>query len=248
MGGDPEVQPQRFPTTSWSLVGRAAGAVTGDDRAALERLLQQYLPALHHHLVAAKGLSPDRADDVLHDFVVGKILERDLIARANRELGKFRTFLLTALNRFWFNQLRDAGARKQAAAAGAQPLGDHDQWLSASDEEMRAFEIAWARNVLSEALSRMHTTCTRTGRDDVWGVFEDRVVRPNLDGTPPASYEDLVVRFQFQSPSQASNVLATAKRMFARTLRAVIGEYARDGEEVEEELRDLQTTLARAVS
>jgi RNA polymerase sigma-70 factor (ECF subfamily) len=244
MSGQQEAHGQRFPTTSWSLVGRAGGAAGPSDRAALDQLLRQYLPALHQHLVFAKNLSPDQADDVLHDFVAGKILERELIAQADRDLGKFRTFLLTALNRYWLNRVRAARTRKRAAAEGAQPLGDRVEQLAMQNDETRAFEVAWARNVLSEALTHMQTHCEQTGRGDLWGVFEARVVRPSLSGCPPTDYDELVVRFQFRSPSQACNVLATAKRMFARTLRAVVAEYARDPQEIDEELRDLQSALA----
>ena len=68
------------------------------------QLLSRYLPALRSHLIHSKRLQGADADDVLQDFVAGKILERDLIAKANQELGKFRTFLLTALDRFLLNR------------------------------------------------------------------------------------------------------------------------------------------------
>jgi hypothetical protein len=47
------------------------------------------------------------------------------------------------------------------------------------------------------------------------------------------------------SPEQASNVLITAKRMFARALRSVVAKYA-DAGDVETEIRDLKSILARS--
>jgi hypothetical protein len=91
----------------------------------------------------------------------------------------------------------------------------------------------------------MHTECDREGRDDVWGVFQCRLVRPLLEGAEPADYQQLVSRFRFESPAQASNVLMTAKRMFARSLKAVVGEYARRPEEIEAEIAELTNILAR---
>jgi len=76
-------------------------------------------------------------------------------------------------------------------------------------------------------------------------VFECRVVKPILDGSPPADYRELVERFGFRSPSQASNALTTAKRMYARSLRAAVGQYAGDHAEIETELADLKQALAR---
>ena len=244
MVADEYAGPQRFPTTSWSLVALAGRGGEQNAREALGQLLACYLPALRAHLICSKGLAPDRADDLIQDFVAGKVLERDLIARADRELGKFRTYLLTALDRFLFNRIRDAGARKRATSEGAQALGDHANDVSSPAEPSVAYDLAWARSVLGDVLQRMRTHCASTGRMDVWGVFEARIVTPILQGGAAATYEQLVERFGFRSPSQATNVLATAKRMYARTLRSVVGEYARDDREIDEEIGELREILA----
>jgi hypothetical protein len=44
---------------------------------------------------------------------------------------------------------------------------------------------------------------------------------------------------------QAANALVTAKRMFTRILRGVIGEYESDEEEIDSEIDDLHKILAR---
>jgi hypothetical protein len=75
-------------------------------------------------------------------------------------------------------------------------------------------------------------------------VFESRVVSPIREGTEPSDYRELVRRFGFQSPSQASNVLMTAKRMYARLLRSVVGQYARSDREIETEIAELRSILA----
>lgn len=234
----------RFPTTRWSMVDRAGREGPTAGREALGQLLARYLPALRSHLIYSKRLQAADADDMLQDFVTGKILERDLIARANQDLGKFRTFLLTALDRFLLNRLRDAKAQKRAAGA-AIALGEDDEAVPASGDT-DAYDVAWARRVLDEAVQRMRAECAASGREDVWGMFECRVLGPVAEGTEPADYEELVRRFGFQSPSQASNALVTAKRMVARSLRSVVAEYTRDAAEVEAEIQDLHRILANA--
>jgi len=237
----------RFPTTRWSLVARAGCRGEQSHREALNDLLTCYLPAMRAHLVYGRGLTPDDADDVAQEFVAGKILQRDLIGRADRELGRFRTFLLTALDRFLFNWLRDRRAKKRSAegpAAAAEAIDNLPTARAASD----AFEVEWARRVVHEALTAMRRECEDSGRMDVWGVFECRIVAPLLDGQPPADYQQLVDRFGLQSPAQASNLLITGKRMYARTLRAVVGQYARDPVEIESELLDLRKILAQATA
>jgi RNA polymerase sigma-70 factor (ECF subfamily) len=215
-------------------------------REALGRLLSRYIPPLRAHLVYRRGLSAADADDAVQQFVADKVLRRDLIAQADRERGKFRTFLLTALKRWLINHLRNEKAQRRSPAdANVLDAGERSADLVVADEADDVFDVQWAREVLSHALDRMQAECERTGRDNVWGVFQYRLVRPLLEGAEPADYQELVSRFQFESPAQASNVLMTAKRMFARSLRAVVGEYARQPEEIEAEITELQNILAR---
>lgn len=246
MAANSNVGPQRFPTTSWSLVALAGKDADQSSREALGQLLIRYIPALRAHLVFSKRLTPDKADDVIQDFVAKKILERDLIAHANRDLGKFRTFLLKALNRFLFNQIRDAGAKKRAAGEGSEALGERAELLSSDSDASQAFDVAWARSVLVTAVERMRDHCEATGRMDVWGVFELRILAPILEGAEPADYRELVKRFGLRSPSQASNVLMTAKRTYERVLRSVVAEYARDAQEIDAEIGDLRRILAQS--
>ncbi len=152
MAADWHDGPRRFPTTSWSLVALAARHDDQKTREALGQLLTRYMPALHAHLVYSKGLTPDKADDVIQDFVAKKILERDLIGRADSDLGKFRTFLLSALDRFLLNCIRDARAKKRSAGEGVELLGERADLLSSDSEAPRAFDLAWARGVLREAI------------------------------------------------------------------------------------------------
>ncbi len=238
--------PQRFPTTSWSLVALAGTEADQAAREALGELLTRYLPALRAHLVCSKRLAPDKADDVVQDFVAKKILEKDLIARADCDLGKFRTFLLTALDRFLLNQIRDAGAKKRAAGEGSEALGERAEWVLSDSAPSDAFDVEWARGVLAEAIQRMRDHCETSDRMEVWGVFQLRILAPILQGTEPADYRELVERFGLRSPSQASNVLITAKRMYERVLRSVVAEYARDEHDIEEEIGELHEILARS--
>jgi len=236
----------RFPTTHWSLVARAGQDATEAKRQALGELLVRYLSALRAHLVYGKRLAPEDADDLLQEFVAAKILEKELIGRADAQLGKFRTFLLTALDRFLIDRLREQAARKRSPAGdGLRALGDLADQLQAQ-QHCDAFDLAWAHNVIEETVRRMRTECETLNRTDVWGVFECRLLGPILNGAEPVEYDELVGRFNLQSPSQASNLLITAKRMFARLMHSVVGEYALGSAEIESEIGDLMEILGRA--
>jgi hypothetical protein len=68
---------------------------------------------------------------------------------------------------------------------------------------------------------------------------------PITDGTPPPSHEDLAKQWSLDSPTQSANALGSAKRLFTRTFRAVVAEYAADESEVDSEIRELWEIFAR---
>ena len=236
---------RHFQTTHWSLVGRAAGGENdAAQRQALGELLMRYMPALRSHLLVRKRLDPDRAEELLQNFFASKVVEQGLVGEARQERGKFRNFLLTALDRFQVSQIRYDKAQKRSAPSST-PLEEELGVAQRGQAPNETFDIAWARQLLAETIKRMREECTASGRPDVWGVFETRLLNPLLHHDEPLPYEELVKRFGLTSPAQASNVLITAKRMFARVLRSVIGEYEEDEEQIDAEIADLQNILAR---
>jgi len=66
-----------------------------------------------------------------------------------------------------------------------------------------------------------------------------------LEGVEPPPYEELVAQFNLRSPAQATNALATGKRMFARHLRAVIAQYETGDKAVRAEIESLRVFLGK---
>src|SRR5688572_32516631 len=224
----------RFPTTRWTAVEDAAASRTAG-ASAIASLLGQYLTPLRAHLLHDRRLPAQEADDLLQGFVADKVLESELLARATPEKGRFRTFLLVALDRYVSNQLRNEG-RKVTAPQKLVPLDEARNLASGDPTPSAVFEMTWARQVLANAACRMKQQCESSGRGDVWGVFEARVLGPTLEGTEPEPYEQLVARLGLADVDAASNLLVTAKRMFARSLRGVVGEYMGEGGDPAQEI------------
>ena len=231
-----------FQTTHWSLVERAGlqpGVVQAE---ALAQLLRHYMPALREHLAARRRFKDHEADDLLQGFLTTKVLEKRIVGQADPQKGRFRAFLATALDRYVNDQLSYQRAKKRAGPAVAL-----DERIDVADDpgEADPFGTAWARQVLADAVERMRAECEANRRPEVWGVFEARILNPTLNDTEPVSYAELVERFGFSSPTQASNVLVTANRMFQRALRSVVSEYEPDDAAIEEEILDLKQILCR---
>ena len=234
-----------FPSTHWSEVLRAGQHTPEGGTKALESLLIRYQPALKAHLVARFHLNSDQAMDILQEFVLAKVLEKNLIGRANQARGRFRTFLVSSLDNFVLGLKRRELAQKRSPGDLLLPIDEvaESDIAPATSFDFDSFDLAWAREVVSEALRRMQKQCLESGHSDTWGVFDGRVLGPILEGTVPHPYSEIVGRYGFQLPAQAFNALATGKRMFARALRSVIAEYAEDETEIETEIRELRAIL-----
>ena len=230
-----------FPTTQWSGVqhagqGGAAGA------AALAELLPRYLQPLRMHLVLQRRLLPDKADDLLQGFLAEKVLERNLVGNAARGKGRFRTFLLVALDRYVSNQLRNERCARRCALGTSE--ADAADAVDDAPGPAEIFQVAWARQVLADAAARMRQDCRSAGREDIWGVFEARVLSPTLEGAQPLDYGQLACQHHLGSVEAARNLLVTGKRMFSRSVRGVVREYIEDDDQIEQEIADLRQVLA----
>lgn len=88
----------QFTTTHWSVVLDAGQTNTPHAIEALAELCRTYWYPLYA-FVRRKGNSPHDAQDLTQAFFA-RLLEKNYVARADRERGRFRTYLLAALTHF----------------------------------------------------------------------------------------------------------------------------------------------------
>jgi DNA-directed RNA polymerase specialized sigma24 family protein len=229
-----------FPSTRWSLVIMARAADPEVRRRALDQLLRAYSPALITFLIVGPHRLPaEKAEEIVQGFLVDKVLERDLLAKADPSKGKLRSLVLRSLNNYLIDLIRQQKVHAQL------PDGDELPAYPDSRTSTDDFDRAWAWQVLTKTLEQMRDECLANNRAHLWALFEARVVRPALEGAAPVDYESLIRRFNFSTPEQAANALVTAKRHFRRVLEAIVAKYAGD-EEIESEICDLRAVLAAA--
>ncbi|MEM9347002.1 MAG: hypothetical protein AAGB26_10340 [Planctomycetota bacterium] len=242
---EPKLSP--WPTTHWTLIDLMADS-RGEDPSDEEIgvFLADYLPPLRAYLIHRRGLTVHDAEDLLQEFILQRFLSKGLASHVDQSRGKFRTFLLTSLDNFLRNQYQRDQAQKRAPKTGLKPLPDGD--VPASTNTPPAddlFEIEWARMIVRQTIEVVKQHCEQTNRPEVWQAFEARVIAPILEHAPPVSNDELAKRFGMDSPQQVSNAIVTAKRVYQRGMYGVIMKYARDKNEVEEELAELRRVLAK---
>jgi RNA polymerase sigma-70 factor (ECF subfamily) len=91
-------QAQAFATTHWSAVLAAGEKDSPHAHAALEQLCRTYWYPLYAY-VRRKGHSAEDAQDLTQEFFA-RLLARNYLTVADRNKGKFRSFLLGALEHF----------------------------------------------------------------------------------------------------------------------------------------------------
>ncbi len=229
-------------TTHWSAVIRAGDKDSPEAREALAELCQTYWYPLYA-FIRRQGCSPHDAEDLTQEFFA-RLIEKDFVADARREKGRFRTFLLTALKRFLANEWDRQHAQKRG---GFQRLVSIDQDLAESRFSVEPahglqpdllFERQWALALLERVLARLRE---EYGAADRAKLFEH--LRSCLTGEESAlPYAEIAARLNL---SEAAVKMA-AQRLRARyreILRNEIGKTVSSSDEIQEEIRHLFLTF-----
>lgn len=236
---NPETQ-QQWPETQWSIVICAKGD-SDKKRNAIERLLTSYWPVLQAHLVVRKRLDHADAEDFLQDFFLKKIVEQNIVERADYTRGKFRSFILKALENFLRDYYRSSAYRNRPAQIPEEMPGEES-----AEPIADVFDKAWAFRVFYQANELFQQFCDLKNRKQQWQVYRERVLRPVFYGEQPQSYEALAEKLDGLTANQARNLLTKAKLNFSKSLRVVIGDYVEDEKFIDDEIDQLLAALKNA--
>lgn len=236
--GDPA-----FVTTHWSVVLNAGRSDTPRARDALARLCRTYWYPLYVH-VRRRGYSPHDAQDLTQEFFA-RLLDRQSLAAADPNRGRFRTFLLTSLNNF---------VAAEWARARAQKRGGHHQTLSldwAMAEERyelepadrsspdKAFDKRWALELLETVLQRLEQEYEREGKTAIFAALKQ-----SLTGTRESQpYAELAGCLGLSEGAVKVAVHRLRKR-YRELIRQEIADTVAGPEDVNQEMRYLFDALA----
>lgn len=230
-----------FPLTDWLLIDAIIAASTSKTRrVSLDELLRRYVPAMRRFVRARFRTDQHVADDWVQEFVLSAILHKDLLARVDRERGRFRTFLSCALSNIVVDELRRANGRRRTlvkfAASQLRSGAHHDS------NPATFLDRAWAEEVLAEALARTKQCLESTHRCKAWHVF---VRRTNYWSDQPNETRSIRAELGFDTPTQVASAYRGAKRVFSRTLTTVLLESDCRGEDLPAAILELRSILSR---
>src|SRR5690349_14289809 len=190
-----EVLARRFTTTHWSVVLAAGDKTSPRSQEALGRLCQAYWFPIYA-FVRKRGHSPEQAQDLTQGFFAS-FLEKQHMAKANPERGRFRCFLMTSVENFLRNENDRARAQKRGGGRQIISLDEQDaeaRYLCEPTTEMdpaKAFEQRWAATLLDMVFGRLQAEFSGTGRGDLFDALQAHL----WDETEATPYPELAERF-----------------------------------------------------
>jgi RNA polymerase sigma-70 factor (ECF subfamily) len=231
-----------FPTTHWTLVVDAGGNHSSVERAgALERLCEGYWYPVYV-FVRRRGYTPEQAQDLTQEFFL-RILNGAFFERANREKGRFRSFLLGALQHF----LSDASDRERSQKRGGGvallsfsfETGESNYALEPSHMETpeRIFERKWARTVLDRVMKSLSDEFDANGKL----AFFKRI-QAYLTGDGDLAYASLGAELNL-TESGVKSAIRRMRQRYRDLLREEVAATISDPSELDDELQSLLRSI-----
>ena len=193
--------------------------------------------------VRRKGYLPTDAQDLTQEFFA-RLLARNYVTAADRQKGKFRSFLLGTFEHFLAKEWRRAHAEKRGGGQVAFSLDETDaenRYLLEPAHELtpaKIFDRRWATTILDQAMARLAEECRANRKGELF-----QTVEPLLSGdSAGASYAELA-----RSLNTTEGALKVAvhrlRQRYGELVRAEIAQTVASPAEVEQELQELLMAL-----
>jgi DNA-directed RNA polymerase specialized sigma24 family protein len=231
-----------FVTTQWSLVVAAGQPQTPGASQALEELCGSYWYPLYAH-IRRRGRDAESARDLTQGFFA-EILSRNAFASADANRGRFRTFLLAALDNYLHHQHRDSIALKRGGGREfvSWDAQDAEERYALEPQDQRSpdqeFDRRWALATLERVRHQLRTELSVAGKEQLFDLL-----RPYLAGESGTPYADLAARLRMTTLALKVTV-HRLRRRYRELLREEVARTLADPADADAELRHLIEALA----
>lgn len=231
-----------FATTQWSLVLRAAQPDNSSARLALEMLCRRYWFPLYAFARRRVATVPE-AQDLTQEFFL-RLLEKNSLAAASPERGRFRSFLLTSLKNFLANEWDRATAQKRGGGRERLSLdwetGESRLSLEPAhtDTPEREFERQWALTLLDVVVRRLQEEFAASDKSRQFELLKE-----TLTGNR-AVFDYATIAAELQLSEEAARQAAhRLRKRYRELLRAEVAATVESDNEVEDEIGRLFEAL-----
>jgi RNA polymerase sigma-70 factor (ECF subfamily) len=227
-------------TTRWSRIIAAGGEDEGRSRQALADLCRDYWKPLYF-FARRKGKSPEDAQDLTQGFIAS-LLESQTLSRADRSLGRFRSFLLSSFSNYIVNEHRQGTALKRGGGRPMASLDDPGVEESYAAQETTTPEMlydrSWALALLDRGMQRLRGEYVKADRLPLY-----EKIQPIVAGTGGLGHAQIAAELGMTEGAVTVSVHRMRKR-YGQLLREEIAETVDSEEEIESELRHLISVVS----
>ena len=239
----------KFHSTHWSVVLTAAHDQTPAGQAALAQLYRSYWYPLYAH-VRRRGYNPDDAQDLTQSFFL-HLLERRRLARADRDKGRFRSYLLASLQNF----LSTAERRERTIKRGglctfvsldAQAVEQRYQLEPLDDSALSAeqmFDARWALTLLNRAMASVQAQYEARGKGKIFETLKGFL--PSGSKAETGCYNEAAATLGV-SEASINTLIHRLRQQYAVALRSEVARTVSEPGAIEEEIRLLCEALIAA--
>lgn len=151
--------PEPFSTTCWTQVIASRGQDTSASQA-LQQLCQDYYGPIKGFIKQVERRhGPESAEDLTQSFFA-KVLQGNAFDGADRDQGRFRSYLLGAVKHFLAQEHAKRTRQRRGGGSEAVVLEDvEDSLPNASLSPEAAFDRHWANALLSRVLTHLEDSC-----------------------------------------------------------------------------------------
>jgi RNA polymerase sigma factor (sigma-70 family) len=240
--GRPRTDAAVFATTHWSVVLAAGHSTAADADAALEKLCRTYWFPLYA-FARRQGNSPEDAQDLTQDFFA-RLLQKNYLAKADPDRGKFRTFLLGSLKNFLVNEWKRAGRLKRGGGLeflSIDTIAAEDRYAAEAPVESNAdadYEMRWAVTLIEQVLSALRQEFNAAGKGQLFTELKGFI----WGDKSTVSYAEIAEQVKL-SEGNVKVAVHRLRQRFRELLRAEVAQTVAGPEDIDVELRHLINVL-----
>ena len=237
--------PNSFATTHWSIVvaaGRSAKGGSPESAAALADLCNRYWYPLYI-FVRRRVADLDEARDLTQEFFA-RLLEKNTLALADPERGRFRSFLLTAFKHFLINEWEKSRAQKRGGGRKALAFDFDSKEAQIALEPQhtwtpeRLYERHWALTLLEQVLAQLRREYHKGGKSKLFAQLKVFLVGESA----AASHAEAAERLGMTEGAVKVAAHRLRKR-YRELLRQEVGQTVANESEIDDEIRALFRSL-----
>ena len=232
-----------FHSTRWTVVLRAGSDENAEANSALSILIQQYWHPVYS-FIRRSGKQAVDAQDLTQEFFA-QLLEKNSIAAADENRGRFRTFLLTLVKRFLIHQYRKEQTQKRG---GGQTLlsfdfevGVKNYSIDPEDSETpeKIFNRSWAITFLENVLLAVKEEYEQKGKGQLFNELKGFLSSTDS----PSNYERIAERLGM-SEGAIRVAVHRMRQRYRLILRAKVADTVHEESEIAEELAELMKAVS----